>query len=189
MEVIKTAIPEVVILEPKVYQDDRGYFFEAFSEEVFSHLVTPTHFVQDNESRSSYGVVRGLHFQAPPHAQAKLVRVVKGSVLDVAVDLRKGSPSYGTHVAVELSEENHRMLFIPRGFAHGFSVLSPDAIFQYKCDNYYQADADAGIAFDDPELGIDWQMDLSQAITSEKDAKHPTFKEFEKLNDFVYGEI
>ena len=135
MEVIKTAIPEIVILEPKVYQDDRGYFFEAFSEEVFSRLVTPTHFVQDNESRSSYGVVRGLHFQAPPYAQAKLVRVVKGSVLDVVVDLRKGSPSYGTHVAVELSEDNHRMLFIPRGFAHGFNVLSPDAIFQYKCDN------------------------------------------------------
>jgi len=157
MEVIKTAIPEVVILEPKVYQDDRGYFFEAFSEEIFSHLVTPTHFVQDNESRSSYGVVRGLHFQAPPYAQAKLVRVVKGSVLDVAVDLRKGSPSYGTHVAVELSEENHRMLFIPRGFAHGFSVLSSDAIFQYKCDNYYAPQSGGAVAWDDPTLSIDWR--------------------------------
>ena len=186
MEVIKTAIPEVVILEPKVYQDDRGYFFEAFSEEVFSHLVTPTHFVQDNESRSSYGVVRGLHFQAPPHAQAKLVRVVKGSVLDVAVDLRKVSPSYGTHVAVELSEENHRMLFIPRGFAHGFSVLSPDAIFQYKCDNYYAPQSEGAVAWNDPTLSIDWRVPTSDVILSTKDAHHPCLDEFN--TPFIYGE-
>lgn len=186
MEVIKTAIPEVVILEPKVYQDDRGYFFEAFSEEVFSHLVTPTHFVQDNESQSSYGVVRGLHFQAPPHAQAKLVRVVKGSVLDVAVDLRKGSPSYGTHVAVELSEENHRMLFIPRGFAHGFSVLSPDAIFQYKCDNYYALQSEGAVAWDDPTLSIDWRVPTPDVILSAKDAHHPCLDEFD--TPFIYGE-
>ena len=186
MEVIKTAIPEVVILEPKVYQDDRGYFFEAFSEEVFSHLVTPTHFVQDNESQSSYGVVRGLHFQAPPHAQAKLVRVVKGSVLDVAVDLRKGSPSYGTHVAVELSEENHRMLFIPRGFAHGFSVLSPDAIFQYKCDNYYAPQSEGAVAWDDPTLSIDWRVPTPDVILSAKDAHHPCLDEFD--TPFIYGE-
>ena len=186
MEVIKTAIPEVVILEPKVYQDDRGYFFEAFSEEVFSRLVTPTHFVQDNESRSSYGVVRGLHFQAPPHAQAKLVRVVKGSVLDVAVDLRKGSPSYGTHVAVELSEENHRMLFIPRGFAHGFSVLSSDAIFQYKCDNYYAPQSEGAVAWDDPTLSIDWRVPTQDVILSAKDAHHPCLDEFN--TPFIYGE-
>ena len=186
MEVIKTAIPEVVILEPKVYQDDRGYFFEAFSEEVFSHIVTPTHFVQDNESRSSYGVVRGLHFQAPPYAQAKLVRVVKGSVLDVAVDLRKGSPSYGTHVAVELSEENHRMLFIPRGFAHGFSVLSPDAIFQYKCDNYYAPQSEGAVAWDDPILSIDWRVPTPDVILSTKDAYHPCLDEFD--TPFIYGE-
>ena len=186
MEVIKTAIPEVVILEPKVYQDDRGYFFEAFSEEVFSHLVTPTHFVQDNESRSSYGVVRGLHFQAPPYAQAKLVRVVKGSVLDVAVDLRKGSPSYGTHVAVELSEENHRMLFIPRGFAHGFSVLSSDAIFQYKCDNYYAPQSEGAVAWDDPTLSIDWRVPTPDVILSTKDAHHPCFDKFD--TPFIYGE-
>ena len=186
MEVIKTAIPEVVILEPKVYQDDRGYFFEAFSEEVFSRLVTPTHFVQDNESRSSYGVVRGLHFQAPPYAQAKLVRVVKGSVLDVVVDLRKGSPSYGTHVAVELSEENHRMLFIPRGFAHGFSVLSPDAIFQYKCDNYYAPQSEGAVAWDDPILSIDWRVPTHDVILSAKDAHHPCLDEFD--TPFIYGE-
>ena len=186
MEVIKTAIPEVVILEPKVYQDDRGYFFEAFSEEIFSHLVTPTHFVQDNESRSSYGVVRGLHFQAPPYAQAKLVRAVKGSVLDVAVDLRKGSPSYGTHVAVELSEENHRMLFIPRGFAHGFSVLSPDAIFQYKCDNYYAPQSEGAVAWDDPILSIDWRVPTQDVILSAKDAHHPCLDEFD--TPFIYGE-
>ena len=186
MEVIKTTIPEVVILEPKVYQDDRGYFFEAFSEEVFSHLVTPTHFVQDNESRSSYGVVRALHFQAPPHAQAKLVRVVKGSVLDVAVDLRKGSPSYGTHVAVELSEENHRMLFIPRGFAHGFSVLSSDAIFQYKCDNYYAPQSEGAVAWDDPTLSIDWRVPTPDVILSTKDAHHPCLDEFN--TPFIYGE-
>lgn len=186
MEVIKTAIPEVVILEPKVYQDDRGYFFEAFSEEVFSRLVTPTHFVQDNESRSSYGVVRGLHFQAPPYAQAKLVRVVKGSVLDVVVDLRKGSPSYGTHVAVELSEENHRMLFIPRGFAHGFSVLSPDAIFQYKCDNYYAPQSEGAVAWDDPILSIDWRVPTHDVILSAKDVHHPCLDEFD--TPFIYGE-
>jgi len=186
MEVIKTAIPEVVILEPKVYQDDRGYFFEAFSEEIFSHLVTPTHFVQDNESRSSYGVVRGLHFQAPPYAQAKLVRVVKGSVLDVAVDLRKGSPSYGTHVAVELSEENHRMLFIPRGFAHGFITLADDTEVQYKADNYYAPECDGNIRWNDPAIGIEWGMEPT--VLSEKDRRAPLLSERSELN-FVYGEM
>ena len=184
MNIIKTIIPEVVLLEPKVYHDDRGYFFEAFSEAVFSSLVTPVHFVQDNESRSSYGVVRGLHFQKPPHAQAKLVRVVKGRVLDVAVDLRRGSPTYGRHVAVELSEENHRMLFIPRGFAHGFSVLSPEAIFQYKCDNYYAPQSEGAVAWDDPMLAIDWRLPSQDIILSPKDARHPCLSDLD--TPFIY---
>ena len=184
MNIIKTIIPEVVLLEPKVYHDDRGYFFEAFSEAVFSSLVTPVHFVQDNESRSSYGVVRGLHFQKPPHAQAKLVRVVKGRVLDVAVDLRRGSPTYGRHVAVELSEENHRMLFIPRGFAHGFSVLSPEAIFQYKCDSYYAPQSEGAVAWDDPTLAIDWRLPSQDIILSSKDARHPYLSDLD--TPFIY---
>ena len=155
MKLISTSIPEVVILEPRLFRDERGYFFESFSEQRFAELVAPTHFVQDNESRSSYGVVRGLHFQLPPHAQAKLVRVLRGRVLDVAVDVRLGSPTFGQHVAVELTEDNHRMLFLPHGFAHGFSVLSEEAVFQYKCDNYYAPEAEGAIAWDDPALGID----------------------------------
>ena len=171
MQIIPTSIPEVVIIEPRIFRDGRGYFFESFSEQRFADLVTPTHFVQDNESRSSYGVVRGLHFQLPPHAQAKLVRVVRGRVLDVAVDVRVGSPTFGKHVAVELSEDNHRMLFLPRGFAHGFSVLSDEAIFQYKCDNYYAPEAEGAIAWDDPALGIDWQLPAEAICLSEKDSK------------------
>ena len=184
MQIIPTSIPEVVIIEPRIFHDGRGYFFESFSEQRFAELVTPTHFVQDNESRSSYGVVRGLHFQLPPHAQAKLVRVVRGRVLDVAVDVRVGSPTFGKHVAVELSEDNHRMLFLPRGFAHGFSVLSDEAIFQYKCDNYYAPEAEGAIAWDDPALGIDWQLPAEAICLSEKDSKHPHLAEAPQLFDY-----
>ena len=155
MNVIKTDIDGLVIIEPRVFGDSRGYFFESFSERDFKREVADVDFVQDNESKSSYGVVRGLHFQRPPYAQAKLVRVVKGKVLDVAVDLRKGSPTFGHHVAVELSEDNHRQMFIPRGFAHGFSVLSDEVIFQYKCDNFYAPQSEGAVAWDDPDLGID----------------------------------
>ena len=184
MQIIPTSIPEVVIIEPHIFRDGRGYFFESFSEQRFAELVTPTHFVQDNESRSSYGVVRGLHFQLPPHAQAKLVRVVRGRVLDVAVDVRAGSPTFGKHVAVELSEDNHRMLFLPRGFAHGFSVLSDEAVFQYKCDNYYAPDAEGAIAWDDPALGIDWQLPAEAICLSEKDSRHPCLAEAPQLFDY-----
>ena len=155
MEVIKTAIDSVVIIEPKVFGDHRGYFFESFSESRFNELVRETRFVQDNESKSRYGVLRGLHFQKPPYAQSKLVRVVKGAVLDVAVDIRKGSPTFGQHVAVELTEGNHRQFFVPRGFAHGFVVLTDEVIFQYKCDNYYAPEYEGAIAWDDPDLGIE----------------------------------
>ena len=173
MEVIKTAIDGVVILEPRIFRDGRGYFFESFSEREFAEKVADVHFVQDNESRSCYGVVRGLHFQKPPHAQAKLVRVIKGAVLDVAVDIRKGSPTFGRHVAVELTGENHRQLFIPRGFAHGFSVLSEEVVFQYKCDNFYAPQSEGAIAWDDPDLGIDWRVPEEKVILSEKDMRHP----------------
>ena len=179
MEVIKTAIPDVVIIEPRVFGDSRGYFFESFSERNFVEKVTNTRFVQDNESKSCYGVVRGLHFQKPPHAQSKLVRVIKGRVLDVAVDIRKGSPTYGQHVAVELTEDNHRQFFIPRGFAHGFAVLSEEAIFQYKCDSYYAPQSEGAIAWDDPDLGIDWGLAADQALLSEKDSKHPRLKDID----------
>ncbi len=179
MNVIQTEIPGVVIIEPKVFGDSRGYFFESFSEKMFVEKVAQTRFVQDNESRSCYGVVRGLHFQKPPHAQAKLVRVVKGRVLDVAVDVRKGSPTYGKHVAVELTEDNHRQFFIPRGFAHGFAVLSEDAVFQYKCDNYYAPQSEGAIAWDDPDLGIDWRIPMDKALLSEKDSRHPRLKDAE----------
>ena len=174
MEVIKTAIDGVVILEPRIFRDGRGYFFESFSEREFAEKVSQeTRFVQDNESRSCYGVVRGLHFQKPPHAQAKLVRVIKGAVLDVAVDIRKGSPTFGRHVAVELTGENHRQLFIPQGFAHGFSVLSEEVVFQYKCDNFYAPQSEGAIAWDDPDLGIDWRVPADKVILSEKDKRHP----------------
>ena len=177
MEVIKTDIDGVVIIEPKVFGDHRGYFFESFSERDFNSQVREVKFVQDNESKSCYGVVRGLHFQKPPHAQAKLVRVVKGKVLDVAVDLRKDSPTYGKHVAVELSEDNHRQVFIPKGFAHGFSVLSEEAVFQYKCDDYYAPETEGAVAWNDPDLNIDWRVPADMMILSEKDKRHPELKD------------
>lgn len=179
MNVIETKIPGVVVIEPRLFRDARGYFFESFNQQEFDAKVVPTVFVQDNESQSSYGVVRGLHFQKPPYAQAKLVRVIKGAVLDVAVDIRRGSPTYGQHVAVELTEENHRQFFIPRGFAHGFSVLSPEAIFQYKCDNFYHPEAEGAVAWNDPALGIDWRIPMEQVVLSEKDSKHPRLNEAE----------
>ncbi len=178
MEIIKTDIPGVVILEPRIFRDSRGYFFESFSQRDFFDKVAPVEFVQDNESMSTRGVMRGLHFQRPPHAQAKLVRCVRGRVLDVAVDIRVGSPTYGRHVAVELTEDNHRQFFIPRGFAHGFAVLSDEAVFQYKCDNYYAPQSDGGIAITDPALNIDWHLDPSEAILSEKDTNHPLLADF-----------
>ena len=179
MEVIKTEIEGVVIIEPKVFKDARGYFFESFSQRDFEAQVGKVNFVQDNESMSSYGVMRGLHFQRPPFTQAKLVRCVKGAVLDVAVDIRKGSPTYGKHVAVELTEDNHRQFFIPHGFAHGFAVLSETAVFQYKCDNFYAPQADGGISILDASLGINWRIPTDKAILSEKDTKHPLLKDFE----------
>lgn len=184
MEVIQTNIEGVVIIEPRLFKDDRGYFFESYSERDFNKQVGEIHFVQDNESKSSYGVMRGLHFQRPPFTQSKLVRCVKGAVLDVAVDIRKGSPTYGQHVAVELTEDNHRQFFIPRGFAHGFAVLSPEAIFQYKCDNFYHPEADGGISILDTSLGIDWRIPTEHAILSEKDTKHPLLKDFDSPFEF-----
>lgn len=179
MEVIKTDIEGVVIIEPRIFEDARGYFFESFSQREFEEKVGKVVFVQDNESKSSYGVMRGLHFQRPPFTQSKLVRCVKGAVLDVAVDLRKGSPTYGKHVAVELTEDNHRQFFIPQGFAHGFAVLSDEAVFQYKCDNFYAPQADGGISILDESLGIDWKIPTDKAILSEKDTKHPLLKDFD----------
>ncbi|MDE6174363.1 MAG: dTDP-4-dehydrorhamnose 3,5-epimerase [Duncaniella sp.] len=184
MEVIKTDIEGVVIIEPRIFADSRGYFFESYSKREFDEKVRPVDFVQDNESCSSYGVMRGLHFQAPPFTQSKLVRCVKGRVLDVAVDIRKGSPTYGQHVAVELSEDNHRQFFVPRGFAHGFAVLSDIAVFQYKCDNYYAPEADGGISIQDTSLGINWLIDPSKAILSDKDLRHPLLKDFDSPFDY-----
>lgn len=184
MEVIKTDIEGVVILEPRLFRDERGYFFESFSQREFNEKVAEVTFVQDNESMSTRGVMRGLHFQRPPYTQAKLVRCVRGAVLDVAVDIRKGSPTFGKHVAVELTEENHRQLYIPHGFAHGFVVLSDEAVFQYKCDNYYAPQADGGVSIQDPSLGIDWKIDMSEAILSPKDLNHPLLADFD--NPFVY---
>lgn len=186
MNVIKTNIEGVVIIEPRVFSDPRGYFFEAFSQKEFDEKVRPIKFVQDNESMSTFGVMRGLHFQAPPYTQSKLVRCVRGKVLDVAVDIRKGSPTYGQHVAVELSEENKLSLFIERGFAHGFSVLSDTAVFQYKCDNFYAPQADGGISILDESLGIDWMIPTENSILSEKDLKHKLLTDFD--SPFVYGE-
>lgn len=183
MEIIKTDIKGVVIIEPKVFKDERGYFFESYSKREFDEKVAPIDFVQDNESCSSKGVMRGLHFQRPPFTQSKLVRCVKGVVLDVAVDLRKGSPTYGKHVAVELTEDNHRQFFIPKGFAHGFAVLSDVAVFQYKCDEFYHPEADGGISILDDSLGIDWRIDPTEAILSEKDTKHPSLKDFKSPFD------
>lgn len=178
MKIIETEIQGLFIIEPDVYGDSRGYFFESFNKRRFEEQTGITvDFVQDNESRSTYGVVRGLHFQRPPHAQAKLVRVVSGRVLDVAVDLREGSPTYGRHVAVELSGENHRQVFIPKGFAHGFSVLSEEAVFQYKCDDYYAPETEGAVAWDDPDIAIDWRIPADDMILSEKDKKHPRLSE------------
>lgn len=178
MEVIKTAIEGLLIIKPRVFEDARGYFFESFSQREFDKKVAPVHFVQDNESMSSYGVMRGLHFQRPPYTQSKLVRCVKGAVLDVAVDIRKGSPTYGKHVAIELSEENRLQFFIPHGFAHGFSVLTETAVFQYKCDNFYAPQADDGISILDQSLGINWRIPVDFAILSEKDTKHQLLKDY-----------
>jgi dTDP-4-dehydrorhamnose 3,5-epimerase len=189
MEVIKTNIEGVLIIEPRVFNDSRGYFYESFSQREFDEMVCKTLFVQDNQSCSSYGVIRGLHFQKPPYAQSKLVRVVEGKVLDVAVDIRKGSPTYGKHVAVELSADNHRQLFIPRGFAHGFAVLSERVIFQYKCDNYYAPQSEGAIAYDDPALDIDWRIPASEAVLSEKDLKHKPLAEADipfDINELYY---
>ena len=191
MEVIKTDIEGVVIIKPRIFTDARGYFFESYSKREFDEKVRRVDFVQDNESCSSRGVMRGLHFQRPPFTQSKLVRCVKGRVLDVAVDIRKGSPTYGRHVAVELSEDNHLQFFVPRGFAHGFAVLSDTAVFQYKCDNYYHPEADGGIAITDGSLGIDWRIDPAHAILSEKDTKHPMLCDFDSpfdINTDLYEE-
>lgn len=177
MEIIKTQIEGVVIIEPRLFKDERGYFFESFNQKEFEDKVCKIKFIQDNESKSSYGVVRGLHFQKPPFAQSKLVRVVKGAVLDVAVDIRKDSPTFGQYVAVELTEDNHRQFFIPRGFAHGFSVLSKEVIFQYKCDNFYAPQSEGAIAWDDPNLGIDWLISIDDILLSEKDKSHPKLAE------------
>ena len=187
MNVIKTDIEGVVIIEPRLFKDDRGYFFESFSQREFEEKVRKINFVQDNESMSSYGVMRGLHFQRPPFTQSKLVRCVKGRVLDVAVDIRKGSPTYGQHVAVELTEDNHRQFFVPRGFAHGFAVLSETAVFQYKCDNFYAPEADGGISIKDESLGINWQIPVENSILSEKDLKHICLSDFDSPFDYNVG--
>ena len=192
MEVIKTALDGVVIIRPRIFGDSRGYFFESFNIKEFTEKVlqkefssdAKTLFVQDNESKSSYGVVRGLHFQKPPYAQAKLVRVIKGRVKDVAVDIRRGSPTYGNYVAVELSGENHEQLYIPRGFAHGFAVLSDEAILQYKCDNLYAPASEGAIIWNDPDLAIDWGVGSDEVILSDKDLKHPELKIFDSPFDY-----
>ena len=188
MNVIKTPIEGVLIIEPRVFEDARGYFFESFSQREFDEKVSPIlghiiHFVQDNESKSSYGVMRGLHFQRPPFTQSKLVRCVKGAVLDVAVDIRKGSPTYGQHVAVELTEDNHYQFFVPRGFAHGFAVQSETAVFQYKCDDFYHPEADGGISILDDSLSIDWKIPMEKALLSEKDTTHFLLKDFDSPFD------
>ena len=181
MNIVETEIKGVFIIEPKVFGDNRGYFFESFSQREFDSVIGPVTFVQDNQSKSSYGVVRGLHFQKPPHAQAKLVRVVKGKVLDVAVDLRKDSPTFGKYMAVELSDENHLQMFIPKGFAHGFAVLSDEVVFQYKCDNYYSPQSEGAVRWDDPDLSIDWRIPAEDVVLSEKDSSHPALKDLEDV--------
>lgn len=186
MNVIRTSIDGVFILEPRLFEDARGYFFESYNQKEFDEKVRKVNFVQDNESKSSYGVIRGLHFQKPPFCQSKLVRVVKGSVLDVAVDIRYGSPTFGRHVAVELSAENHLQFFVPRGFAHGFSVLTDEVVFQYKCDNFYAPQAEGAIAWNDPAIGIDWKVPTGRIILSEKDRRHPLLADSEPI--FNYNE-
>ena len=185
MKVIKTAIEGVVIIEPRVFSDKRGYFFESYLQKEFEEKVCNTTFVQDNESKSTYGVLRGLHFQKMPYAQSKLVRVIKGGVLDIVVDIRKGSPTFGKHVATELSEKNKLQFFVPRGFAHGFIVLSDEAIFQYKCDNYYAPQSEGGILWNDPALNIDWQVPVEEIILSDKDNTNPLLSESNYLFDFT----
>lgn len=190
MKVKNTKLQDVKIIEMDVFGDSRGFFTESYSKQKFETFGLNFDFVQDNHSLSSEaGVLRGLHFQKGKAAQTKLVRVITGALLDVIVDIRKNSPTYGKWESYILSEYNHRQLLVPKGYAHGFVTLTPNVNFAYKCDNYYNDEADGGIAFDDPDLGIAWPMDLNKAITSEKDKKHPTFKEFEQENPFVYGEI
>lgn len=186
MEVIKTEIEGVVIIEPRIFKDERGYFYESFSQREFEEKVCRTTFVQDNQSKSSYGVLRGLHFQKPPYCQSKLVRCIKGAVLDVAVDIRKGSPTFGKYVAVELTEDNHRQFFVPRGFAHGFAVLSDEAVFQYKCDNFYCKESEGSVAWNDPQLAIDWRIPADKVLLSEKDKLSKNISEAEYL--FNYNE-
>lgn len=186
MEVIKTAIEGVLIIEPKIWGDDRGYFFESYSARDFvAKTGMDITFVQDNESKSRYGVLRGLHFQNPPYTQSKLVRVIKGRVLDVAVDIRKGSPTYGQYVSCELTAENHRQFFVPKGMAHGFVVLSEEAVFQYKCDEFYHPEAEGAIAWDDKDLNIDWPIPATDVVLSEKDKHHPLLKDFESPFSFT----
>lgn len=187
MNVIETGIEGLLILEPRIFQDARGYFFESFSQREFEEKVGAVRFVQDNESMSTYGVMRGLHFQRPPYTQSKLVRCVSGRVLDVAVDIRQGSPTYGRHVAVELSAENHRQFFIPKGFAHGFAVLSETAVFQYKCDEFYHPEADDGISILDGSLGIDWRIPTDKAVLSEKDTRHGMLADFQSPFTYPYN--
>ena len=184
MEIIKTPISDLLIIKPRVFADARGFFYETYNEKTYCEAGIDLHFCQDNQSKSSYGVIRGLHFQKSPFGQSKLVRVVKGAVLDVAVDIRKGSPTFGQHVSVELTEDNHRQFFIPRGFAHGFSVLSDEVIFQYKCDNFYAPQCEGALAWDDPDLGIDWQIPADEVALSEKDMYHDTLKDAELVFDY-----
>lgn len=184
MNIIKTEIEGLVIVEPRIFRDDRGYFYESFSQREFEENVCHTTFVQDNQSMSSYGVVRGLHFQKPPYCQSKLVRCIKGAVLDVAVDIRKGSPTFGKYVAVELTEDNHRQFFVPRGFAHGFAVLSEVAVFQYKCDNYYNKESEGAIAWNDEQIAVDWRLPSEKVILSEKDKLSKPLAEAEYLFDY-----
>lgn len=187
MRIEHTSIPEVIIVHPDIFRDVRGYFFESFNEKAFAELVYPVHFVQDNESKSCRGVVRGLHYQKGDAAQAKLVRVIRGRVLDIAVDIRVGSPTFGKWVGAELSGENASQLFIPRGFAHGFSVLSDEAVFQYKCDSFYNPGAEGAVAWDDPDLGIDWEIPAEEVLLSEKDSHHPCLKDVPAEDLFIYG--
>ncbi|MGP1435414.1 MAG: dTDP-4-dehydrorhamnose 3,5-epimerase [Phocaeicola sp.] len=192
MEIIKTNIEDIVLIQPRLFNDSRGYFFESYSQRAFFEKVRPINFVQDNESKSSYGVLRGLHFQKMPYAQSKLVRVIKGAVLDVAVDIRKGSPTFGQHVAVELTEENHLQMFIPKGFAHGFSVLSDEAVMQYKCDNFYHPESEGAVAWNDPDLRVDWRIPAENIILSEKDRHHNRLKDAPYLfnyNENLYPEL
>ena len=185
IEVVPTAIPDVVVIRPRVFGDERGYFLESWSQADFDRDVRPVRFVQDNESKSRYGVLRGLHFQKPPYAQSKLVRVIQGEVLDVAVDIRKGSPTYGRYVAVELTGDNHLQLFIPKGFAHGFIVLSETAVFQYKCDEFYHPESEGAIMWNDPDIGIDWRIPVEDIVLSAKDAGHKYLKEIVSPFEFV----